>query len=99
MKCDKVTSSFIHLATELHNRRNPVLSKKLHSRDVVVVVVTSSSVDISNYLKGLSLSVSRQYSEGAEEEGGGVRVIPMVFDRSRESANTSESGEVNVMLR
>ena len=69
MKCDKVTSSFIHLATELHNRRNPVLSKKLHSRDVVVVVVTSS-VDISNYLKGLSLSVSRQYSEGAEEAGG-----------------------------
>ena len=67
MKCDKVTSSFIHLATELHNRRNPVLSKKLHSRDVVVV---TSSVDISNYLKGLSLSVSRQYSEGAEEEGG-----------------------------
>ena len=69
MKCDKETSSFIHLATELHNRRNPVLSKKLHSRDVVVVVVTSS-VDISNYLKGLSLSVSRQYSEGAEEAGG-----------------------------
>ena len=66
MECDKVTSSFIHLATELHNRRNPVLSKKLHSRDVVVVV--TSSVDISNYLKGLSLSVSRQYSEGAEGE-------------------------------
>ena len=95
MKCDKVTSSFIHLATELHNRRNPVLSKKLHSRDVIVVVVTSS-VDISNYLKGLSLSVSRQYSEGAEDR---VRVIPMVFDRSRVSVNTSESGGVNVMLR
>ena len=70
MKCDKVTSSFIHLATELHNRRNPVLSKKLHSRDVVVVVVTSS-VDISNYLKGLSLclSVGSTVKERRRREG------------------------------